>query len=129
MSDSETPWTVTCLVLLSVGILQARILEWVAMPSSRGSSQPRDQTRVSYVSCIADRFFTTEPPGKPLCIPIFIYIHMDKILESIRLMVLNRNIQISHPMKPTFPCSKYHIMSRLLKFIGSMMANCKTDSW
>ena len=34
------------------GILQARILEWVAMPFSRGSSQPRDQTHVSYVSCI-----------------------------------------------------------------------------
>ena len=34
------------------GILQARILEWVAMPSSRGSSWPRDLTRVSYVSCI-----------------------------------------------------------------------------
>ena len=33
-------------------ILQARILEWVAMLSSRGSSQPRDQTHVSYVSCI-----------------------------------------------------------------------------
>ena len=32
------------------GILQARILEWIAMPSSRGSSQPRDQTLVSYVS-------------------------------------------------------------------------------
>ena len=30
-----------------MGILQARILEWVAMPSSRGSSQPRDQTQVS----------------------------------------------------------------------------------
>ena len=30
-------------------ILQLRILEWVAMPSSRGSSQPRDQTHVSYV--------------------------------------------------------------------------------
>ena len=37
------------------GILQARILEWVAMPSSRGSSQPRDQTRASYISCIARR--------------------------------------------------------------------------
>ena len=37
------------------GILQARILEWVAIPFSRGSSQPRDQTQVSY---IADRFFT-----------------------------------------------------------------------
>ena len=34
------------------GILQARILEWVAMPSSRGSSKPRDQTQISYVSCI-----------------------------------------------------------------------------
>ena len=37
------------------GILQARILEWVAMPFSRGSSQPRDQT---HVSCTAGRFFT-----------------------------------------------------------------------
>ena len=36
-------------------ILQARILERVAMPSSRGSSQPRDGTQVS---CIADGFFT-----------------------------------------------------------------------
>ena len=44
------------------GILQARILEWVAMPSSRGSSQPRDGTRDSCGSC---RFFTSEPPGKP----------------------------------------------------------------
>jgi len=34
------------------GILQVGILVWVAMPSSRGSSRPRDQTHVSYVSCI-----------------------------------------------------------------------------
>ena len=34
------------------GILQARILEWIAMPSSRGSSQPRDRPHVSWVSCI-----------------------------------------------------------------------------
>ena len=33
-------------------ILQARILEWVAMPSSMGSFQTRDQTYVTYVSCI-----------------------------------------------------------------------------
>ena len=43
------------------GILYARILEWVAMPSSRGSSQASDQT---HISCIAGEFFTTEPPGK-----------------------------------------------------------------
>ena len=43
------------------GILQARILERVAMPSSRGSFRARDGT---CVSCIALGFFTTEPPGK-----------------------------------------------------------------
>ena len=32
------------------GILPARMLEWVAMSSSRGSSRPRDRTRVSYVA-------------------------------------------------------------------------------
>ena len=34
------------------GVLQARILEWVTTSFSRGSSQPRDQTHVSRVSCI-----------------------------------------------------------------------------
>ena len=37
------------------GIFQARILEWVAVPFSRGASQPRDRTQVS---CIAGGFFT-----------------------------------------------------------------------
>ena len=48
------------------GILQERILEWVAIPFPRGSSGPRDQTWVSCVCCIAGRFFTAEPPGKPI---------------------------------------------------------------
>ena len=38
------------------GILKARILEWVAFPFSRGSSQPRDRTQIS---CIAGGFFTS----------------------------------------------------------------------
>ena len=41
------PWTVACQVPLSMRTLQARILKWVAMFSSRGSSQPRDRTHVS----------------------------------------------------------------------------------
>ena len=45
------------------GILQARVLEWVAMPSSRGSSPLRVQTCIPYSSCIAGGFF---PSGKPL---------------------------------------------------------------
>ena len=40
------------------GISQARLLEGVAMPSSRGSSQPKDRTHASWVSRIAGRFFT-----------------------------------------------------------------------
>ena len=55
MSDSVTPWTVACQAPMSMGILQATILEWVAMPSSRESSQPRDQIQVSH---IAGGFFT-----------------------------------------------------------------------
>ena len=43
------------------GILQARILEWIAMPSSRDSSRPRDQI---HVSSLAGRLFTTKAPSK-----------------------------------------------------------------
>ena len=50
-----TPWTLAHQASLSMGILQAGILKWVAMPSSRESSQPRDITQVSH---IAGRFFT-----------------------------------------------------------------------
>ena len=52
-----TPWTVACQTPLSMAILQARILEWVAMPSSRGASRPRDQTCVSCGSSPAGGFF------------------------------------------------------------------------
>ena len=47
------------------GILWARILQWAAVPTSRGSSRPRDGICISRVSYIAGGFFTTEPPGKP----------------------------------------------------------------
>ena len=47
------------------GILQARILEWVFRPSSRGSSWPRGGTYISCVICIAGGCFSTEQLGKP----------------------------------------------------------------
>ena len=50
-----TPWAVALQAPLSVAILQVRILEWVAIPVSRGSSWPRDQNRVSHIAGI---FFT-----------------------------------------------------------------------
>ena len=59
-----------------LGILQARILEWVAMPSSRGSFQPKDPIRISCVSCIAGGFFTTEPHGKPVLWVLLLFSHV-----------------------------------------------------
>ena len=62
VSDSATAQTVARQAPLSMGILQARILEWVAFPFSRGSSQARDQTQS--LAFQAD-FLPAEPPGKP----------------------------------------------------------------
>ena len=74
------------------GILQARILEWAAISSSRGSSQLRNQNFISWVSCIAGgfflgfffagEFFTAELLGKPLLsyidrwIDFYIYLYL-----------------------------------------------------
>ena len=58
ISNSATPWTVGLQAPLSMGIL-----EWDAMPSSRGSWQLRDQIQVSH---IADRFFTVRATGEAI---------------------------------------------------------------
>ena len=53
-----------------VGILQARTMEWVAISSSSGSFQPKDQTHVSCISCIAGRFLLRsqeEAPNENAC--------------------------------------------------------------
>ena len=50
------------------GILQARILEWVAMTSSKGSSWPKDWTRISYISCIGRQvLYHQHCLGSPYC--------------------------------------------------------------
>ena len=54
MPNSATLWIAAHQALLSMRFFQARILEWVAISFSRGSSQPRDRT---LVSCTAARLF------------------------------------------------------------------------
>ena len=61
------------------GILQARVLEWIAIPFSRGTSQPRDWT---LVSCLTGRFFTIWATGKSL------------ILGKSLLSVISNNIAV-----------------------------------
>ena len=62
------------------GILQERILEWVAMPQSRRFSWSRDQTHISYASCTASGFFTTElpreAPGYGICVCLCVFVCM-----------------------------------------------------
>ena len=53
------------------GIFQARILEWVAISSSRGSSQSRDWTHVSHLSCIGRQILYCWVTGKVLCYGMF----------------------------------------------------------
>ena len=62
------------------GILQARILEWMAFPFSRGSSQSRDQTQVSH---IAGGFFPAESQEKPKILK-------SKFLRTFGKSILNR---------------------------------------
>ena len=56
-------------------IFQARILEWIAISSARGSSLPRDQIHIFSVSCIGKQNFTMEPRRKPYVYHIF-FIHL-----------------------------------------------------
>ena len=85
------------------GILQARILESVAMPSSRGSSWPRDQTCVSCGYCTAGKFFTAEPSGKP---PTFLSIPKmpQPVPKSMQCCVFQLIVQDSSqsPFDPLF---------------------------
>ena len=62
------------------GILQARILEWVAISFSRGSSQPRVRHTSLAFPALAGRFFTTVSPRKPqiytyVCIYTYVFTH------------------------------------------------------
>ena len=74
-------------------ILEARILKWVAISFSRGSSQPRDQTCVSCISCIAGGFLTTGLPGKSLGFVLFLnththtHTHIHILLKHLRTLV------------------------------------------
>ena len=49
-------------------ISQTRVLEWVAISSSRGSSRPSAQIHITCISCLTGRFFITEPPGNTDCL-------------------------------------------------------------
>ena len=93
------------------GIFQARILEWVDISSSRGSSQFRDPIRVS---CIAGVFFTAEPPRKPCSKPLNL---CHSYPPHCRLLVLFCNLQTVYnsfwAVSLDFPC--FYLQAHLQK--------------
>ena len=73
-----TPWTIARQVPLSMGIIQTRILECIAIPFSKGSSQPRDWIRVS---CTTGRFFTIwvtreDPTNIYVCVCVCVCVNL-----------------------------------------------------
>ena len=69
MSDSCDPMDYSLPGSSVHGVTQVRILEWAAVSSSRASSQPRDWTCISCVSCIAGEFYLLSHQGSPTHIP------------------------------------------------------------
>ena len=69
VSDSETLMDYSPPGFSFHGIFQTRTLKWVAMPSSRGSSRPKDQTHVSCTSCIGRQNLYHWAPWKALTLP------------------------------------------------------------
>ena len=91
------------------GILQARILEWVAFPFSRGSSRLRDGTQVS---CIAGGFFTVWATRGALPFPYFTL--NNSLLKSTCVLFLSAHL-------PSYPYHLRRILSLTSSFLGAVM--------
>ena len=110
------------------GISQARILEWVAISFSKGSSQPRDWT---LISCTGRRFYTTEPPGKPhgysyqFLIQIQKWVQLQLQAYKYRVIHAYRDIETSTDTN----CSIYHVYMCLYTFIGKSWPHPSDFSW
>ena len=122
------------------GIFQARIVVWVAMPSSRRSSPFKDWTQVSSVSCIARGSFTAEPLGKPiyifqlssiaqscptLCDPMdcstlgFILHHQLPEPSQTHVHQVSHAIQPSHPLYPSPPAFNLSQYQGIFQWVSS----------
>ena len=81
------------------GILQARILEWIAFPFSRGSSQPRDQTQVSCIAAAGEPTRLPRPwdsPGKNSGVVRHFLLHCMKVKSESE--VAQSCLTLSDPM-------------------------------
>ena len=122
MSDSlQPPWTVAYQAPQSLEIFQARVLEWVAISSSRGSSWPRDRT---WVSRITGRRFTIWAP-RDLQLPDILWIHW-RVYNSIantskRVLFL--------PLSDVYVRSFLYLLYTLTKLYYTKALSGQVSSW
>ena len=118
------PWIVAC-QLFCPSILQARILEWVAIPFSRGSSQFRDWNQFS---CIAVRLFTIQATRKDLIkekdilsVSLFLNLHAHLAIQSCPTLC--------DPVDCNLPDSSVHgiIQARILEWVA--LSSSRGSSW
>ena len=120
----SNPWTVACQAPLSMGILEARILEWVAIPSYRWSSQLRVQTQV-----IAGVFITVWATGKAqvgfiqgmqgffnICKSINVIHHINKLKNKNHMI-------ISKDAGKAFSKIQYPLLKKILQKMGIKKTN------
>ena len=98
------PWIIACQAPLSMGILQATTLEWVAMPSSRESSQPTDWTQVSRITG------RSLPPGKPSLICPLSSIFSKDFCRKSRVLSELRDLLPGGPLLLTCPCAMDYLL-------------------
>ena len=84
------------------GILQKRIVDWVAMPSFRGSSQPRDEIHISSSPALASRFFTPSTTNGQITTSATQILLLSQIwIYNLFWGIVETNNHISQPMTDT----------------------------
>ena len=92
-------------------ILQARTQEWVAMPSSRGSYQPRDKTCFSYISLLAVGFFITNAL-------LYFASNLRQINYILSVAALHHNVIILLKMAVTMTNTIFKLISAVLLIVS-----------
>ena len=111
---------------LSLGILRAKILEWVVIPSSRASSQPRDRTQVS----LAGRFFTIWATGEALILPVWYLLGQHVVSLSLTLWAENVCPQwYLYYFACTFSNNYFYFFFILIIFICKIQSHCAEGLW
>ena len=102
-------------------ISQARILDWVAISSSKGSSQTRDQTCVSCGSCIAGGFFTTSITWEALMSYVLLGIYFNKTISDLQIWwkPYSYSHEIGYNQKVTLLCS--NILDIILSIMKELL--------